>query len=377
MTTDSQTFLDYAEIAGQGDAEAQYQTGCCYAKGLGVTQSYRQAAHYWLMAAKQQHPNAQMYLGTLFEKGLDVPKDLAKAAQCYQSAVNQDLAEAKVRLAMLYMQGQGVAHDPKKAILLFIQAANQGNPSAQYNLGIAYDKGLGGLTQNSEQAFFWYQQAANQQHAQALQKIHEPRFAQLLMPIAPPAEVNVQSESQVDIGQMVQQQVPQQQADSQAVAHHADDLFEQGSQLVTQDIHQAMQRFAEAATAGQAKAQYNLGLGYLYGLGGLAVDPEKALGWLKQSADTGFRPAYFVLGWLYQVGKVNGISMVTADNSLATGYYEMAGELGHAQAQYFLSKIYASGNGVVPNSDTALAWLRQSAKQGYNRAYYELEQLVP
>lgn len=370
MTTDSQTFLQYAELAQQGDSEAQYQTGYCYAHGQGVTADYRQAAKYWLMAAKQHHAKAQMYLGTLFEKGLDVPKDVAKAAQCYQSAVNQDLAEAKVRLAMLYMQGQGVEHDPKKAITLFIQAANQGDPSAQYNLGIAYDKGLGGLTQNTEQAFFWYQQAANQQHAQATQKIHEPRFAQLLaLTLVTTDNPNSQSPDAIT--------KPNLTTNTEPVYPQADALFDQGSQLLNQNISEAMQRFAEAATAGQAKAQYNLGLGYLYGLGGLTMDTEKALGWLKQAADAGFRPAYFVLGWLYQVGSVNGVEMVTPDSHTAIGYYEMAGELGHAQAQYFLSKIYDSGNGVAPNADTALAWLRQSAKQGYNKAYYELEQRVP
>lgn len=359
MTNESQEFSTYAKQAQQGDADAQFQTGWYYAQGIGVAQSYRQAAHYWLMATKQHHPNAQMYLGTLFEKGLDVSQDYVKAAQCYHTAVAQDLAEAKVRLAMLYMQGQGVAQDPKKAIALFIQAANQGDIIAQYNLGIAYDKGLGGLTQNTDQAFFWYQQAANGQHPQALQKIQAPRFAEQLAALG--------------LTEQATDHVNPQTSDP----HQADDIFNQGVKQLQSDIPTAMRHFAQAADQGHAKAQYNLGLAYLYGIGGMQGDGEKATEWLKKSAENGFRTAYVVLGWLYQIGEVAGNAIVIPDHNLATGYYEMAGELGHPQAQYFLSKIYATGNGAAPNNDTSLAWLRQSAKQGYNKAYYELEQLMP
>lgn len=368
MTFDSQTLTEYAERAEQGDSDAQFSLGECYAKGQGVSQDYRKAAHYWLLAAKQNHAKAQMYLGTLFEKGVGVPHDVAKAAQCYQSAVNQDLAEAKVRLAMLYMQGQGVEQDHKKAIALFIQAANQGDTVAQYNLGIAYDKGLGGLTQNADQAFFWYHQASNQQHTQAMQKIQEPRFAEQLVSLGLDNLTVTQPTAQTDT---------QQDIAANNETHDSETLFEQGVQQLASDLPSAMQHFAQAAEQGHNKAQYNLGLACLYGLGGIEANGNKAIDWLKKSADSGFRPAYFLLGWVYQVGQVDGKGIVTPDPSLATGYYEMAGELGHAQAQYFLSKIYESGNGVVPNADTSLAWLRQSAKQGYNKAYYELEQLIP
>lgn len=364
--------LSLMQLADAGDAEAQYQCGRCYAQGLGVSVNYRRAGHYWLEASKQNHPSAQMYLGTLFEKGLGVAQDSEKAGQCYQKAANQDLAEAKVRLAMLHMQGQGVAKDHKKAILLFIQAANQGNPIAQYNLGIAYDKGLGGLTQNSEQALFWYQQAANQHHAQALQKIQESRFS-----TTHTAEPTAQTTTDI------------------SPADEAETLYQQGVRLMGQVLSQAMTAFSQAADRGHVKAQYNLGLASLYGVGGVAIDIDKAVMWLKQSAENGFRPAYFVLGWLYQGGyhtwrhalalpqhpsepptddeddEIN--DKFATDSALAIGYYEMAGELGHAQAQYFLAKIYENGNGVKSDSDISLAWLRQAAKQGHNIAYAELE----
>lgn len=384
MRIDNATFLGQQANADAGDADAQYQTGLCYAQGNGVAQDYQQAARYWLLAAKQQHADAQVGLGTLFEKGLAVPHDPVRAAQCYQVAAEQGSATAKVRLAILYMQGKGVAHDPKKAIGLFIQAANQGDATAEYNLGVAYDKGLGGLTQNADQAFFWYQQASLQQHPQARQKIQEPRFAERLasMGIAETTDNSITSSTVSD------SQIPKGNAsegsdtsDGSGIAlvdsHQADTIFEQGAACLPNDIVTAMHCFRQAAEQGHVKSQYNLGLAYLYGIGGIPLDGEKAIDWLQQAADQGFRPAYFVLGWLYQGGQVADKSHHTTDATMAIGYYEVAAELGHAQAQYFLSKIYETGNGVMPDSDMALAWLRQSAKQGYNQAYYELERRLP
>lgn len=364
MSIDSQAqaFLDYAAQAEQGDAEAQYQTGICYAQGKGVERSYRNAAHYWLKAAKQQHSEAQMYLGTLFEKGLDVPQDYVKAAQCYHTAAQQGSASAKVRLAMLYYQGLGVVQDINEAINLFIQAAEQGDAAAQYNLGAAYEKGLGRLTQNQQQAQFWYQQAANQNYAQAIKALsqspHQDTIAQSDLAATP-------------------MRATEALVDSQA-------LFEQGLQALDVNLSEAIDNFAKAAEQGHARAQYNLGLAYLFGLGGQARSQAQAEQWLQQSAEQDFRAAHVVLAWLHQGGMAVMQNLTTAtpvssdpDNAAAIQHYEKAADLGHAQAQYFLAKIYEMGNGTQKDAQKSLTWLRQAAKQGYGSAYQELERLIP
>lgn len=333
MTDELQTFdiTDYQAKADAGDAEAQFQLGICYAQGKGVEKNIAQSARYWLLAGKQQHPQALVYLGKLFEKGIGVPQDFNKAVQCYQSACNQNVAEAQLCLAMLYLQGFGVEQDEKQAVKLFIQSAEQANPIAQYQLGIAYEKALGGLTQNHEQAMFWYRQSAEQQYQPAIQALQ-------------------QAES-VEKGEV-----------------SAEAQFNQGVESLQSNITEAIDCFAKSAEQSFAKAQYNLGLAYLFALGGLTQDNTLAKENLQKSAEQEFRPAHFVLGWLYQ----------NEDNlDKAVFHYQKAGELGHAQAQYFLSKLYETGNGVEKNDETALSWLRQSAKQGYGLAYQRLEQLIP
>ncbi|MFW2176758.1 MULTISPECIES: tetratricopeptide repeat protein [unclassified Moraxella] len=366
--TDTQAqadFLRYAELAEQGDAEAQYQTGQCYAKGLGVAQNYHQSAHYWLMSAKQQHPLAQVYLGTLFEKGLGVAQDFVKSAQCYQVASQQNLAIAKVRLAMLYLKGQGVPHDPKQAIALFIQSAEQGEPTAQYNLAVAYEKGLGGLTPNDQQALFWYQQAEQQGYPQATQVLQQAKFTDLL---------NVQANISSNTLTHISSSTPTPTADN------GEALFEQGVALLGQDLAGAMDVWRKSAEQGHAKAQYNLGVAHLCGISQSEPNIDRAVEYLKQSAEQAFRPAHLVLGWLYQGGATTlpqspvGSSL-PIDHELALGYYEVASELGNPQAQYFLYQMYATGNGVDANQEVALTWLRQSAKQGYGKAFERLEAL--
>ena len=53
--------------------------------------------------------------------------------------------------------------DPIRRIIV---EARAGNPEAQFNLGVLYQRGEG-LPQNDEQAFFWFQSAAEQNYPQA------------------------------------------------------------------------------------------------------------------------------------------------------------------------------------------------------------------
>lgn len=335
QTSLNHDFSHYQPLAEQGDAEAQYQLGLCYAQGNGVEKNFREAGRYWLMAGKQNHAYALLYLGKLFEKGAGVPQDYARACQCYQVAGQQNLAEGKVHLAMLYLQGLGVAQDAKKAINLFIQGAEQGDATAQYNLAIAYEKGMGGLSENNEQAIFWYQQAVNQGYEPAKKRLERIGMTH-----------NQSSET-------------------------AEDLFQQGVAILQHDLGNAFAQFEQSAQQNFAKAQYNMGVAHAFGVANVALNLAKSVEYLQKSAEQGYRNAHFLLGWLYQT------QQNLKNDTQALTHYEKASELGHAQAQYALYQMYETGNGVAKNPETALMWLRQSAKQGYGVAYQRLEQLIP
>lgn len=61
--------------AEQGDAEAQYQLGCCYANGLGVEIDMVEAVRWFALAAEQGVALAQHALGNCYYYGYGVDYD--------------------------------------------------------------------------------------------------------------------------------------------------------------------------------------------------------------------------------------------------------------------------------------------------------------
>ncbi|HEX3744178.1 MAG TPA: tetratricopeptide repeat protein [Bryobacteraceae bacterium] len=166
------------------------------------------------------------------------------------------------------------------------------------------------------------------------------------------------------------------------------------------DYDKAYQEFKTGADAGQAEAEFDLGVMYAQGLGVLR-DLNTAATWYRKSADQGNAEAQFALGQMYAHGW--GIPRDTADairwfemaNSVdsdgpptdwmsvegfgiekdpaqAAYWYKLAANSGHPEAQYFLAMLYAGGHGVKKDEEQAERWISSSASQGYAPAMVEL-----
>jgi len=120
--------------------------------------------------------------------------------------------------------------------------------------------------------------------------------------------------------------------------------------------------FRKAAEQGHAAAQYAMGRLYYYGQG-VEQNANEALRWFRQSADKGYANAQFALGVMYQFGK-----SVTKDVKEAARWYHSAADSGLAAAQYALGAMYSLGEGVVKDADEGLRWLRKAAEQNYEPA---------
>ena len=99
------------------------------------------------------------------------------------------------------------------------------------------------------------------------------------------------------------------------------------------DEAKEVQSSLEAAKAGDAKAQLNVGLLYYHGWG-LAKDPEEGVKWLRKAAEQGNAEAQYSLGRAY----ADGVG-VTADNSSAYLWYSIATEHGHQMATRMLPVV--------------------------------------
>ena len=82
----------YRALAEQGDAQAQYLLGLCFAIGRGLPEDATEAVNWYRKAAEQGLASAQYLLGLRYAEGEGVPEDDAEAVNWYRKAAEQGLA---------------------------------------------------------------------------------------------------------------------------------------------------------------------------------------------------------------------------------------------------------------------------------------------
>ena len=110
---------EWAPLANQGDAEAQYFLGHMYAEGQGVPRQYGKAAVWIRQAAEQGNGYGQFALGYLYDKGTGVAQDDAEAARWYRKSAEQGITVAQNNLGSMYEHGRGVPQDYVRAYLWY------------------------------------------------------------------------------------------------------------------------------------------------------------------------------------------------------------------------------------------------------------------
>jgi len=112
------------------------------------------------------------------------------------------------------------------------------------------------------------------------------------------------------------------------------------------------------AEAGDAGAQFNLGLMYHFGQG-VPKDEKEAAKWWRLSAEQGYADGQYRLGITYYLG-----SDVPKDYKEAAKWTRKAAEQGHARAQYHLGMIHKDGTGVIKDYVAAYSWYDLAASNG-------------
>ena len=125
-------------------------------------------------------------------------------------------------------------------------------------------------------------------------------------------------------------------------------------------------RLEAMAASGNASAQLVLGLKLLNGTG-VAMNIEKAAGWLRRAAESGQPVAQESLGVLYQTG-----TGVIADGAKAARWYEASALQGNVKAMANLAKTYAGGSAQGPDVTKAVRWFTRAAKLGDVDSQFDL-----
>ena len=132
----------WLKVAEKGDAEGQNNVGFLYERGLGVSQDYKQAEAWYMMASAQGLPSAKHNLAMLTYKGHINNKDWRKSVEWLKEADQMNFGPSTYMLGVLYMRGEGIFKDRDVAFDLFKKAAKLGEARGQYMVGYIHQSGM-------------------------------------------------------------------------------------------------------------------------------------------------------------------------------------------------------------------------------------------
>jgi len=119
--------------------------------------------------------------------------------------------------------------------------------------------------------------------------------------------------------------------------------------------------FERAAELGEPVARVIWARDYCLAAGGECADPQRAITWLRDAAESNEPSAWVTLGWAYENGR--GMDW---DLDSAKRYYRKAAEAGKPRAQYRLGRLLTEAQG--EERKEALRWLLVAADQGFGEA---------
>jgi TPR repeat protein len=95
------------------------------------------------------------------------------------------------------------------------------------------------------------------------------------------------------------------------------------------------------------------------------ASPAAYIETMRKAAEAGDADAQYDLGLMYHDGEG-----VPEDYVEAVKWFRKAAEQGHAAAQFYLGIAYHGGVGVPKDDAEAVKWLRKAAEQGHARAQF-------
>jgi len=123
------------------------------------------------------------------------------------------------------------------------------------------------------------------------------------------------------------------------------------------------------ALAGDAVAQYRIGLAYLRG-SGVQVNIKVAKEWFRKSSRQGYARATHKLGMLYYLKKYG-----MKNNIFAHRLFLRAAKKNHFLSQYYVSLTYLEGIGTSKDLKSALRWATKAKRNGVYQAKTVLENI--
>jgi TPR repeat protein len=239
--------------------------------------------------AADGEPAAELQLALDYRDGrLGLPADHAASARWLSLAAGAGNPYAEALLGDAYNQGDGVPRDLKAARRWWRQAARSGNGHAETQLGLAMTEPSGQSAVQQSEGKLWLDRAAAQGDPQA----------RTALGVDSPATMPVGSGNPGLFARL---------------AGWFDRVTMSG---------QSADSLKSRALGGDNVAQYQLAMRYRDGAWGVNSDPDRALGWLRMSAEHGNPVAMSTLADAYEKGELG----LTPDPALASAWRQRAAE---------------------------------------------------
>lgn len=345
-----------SSFASDSRHEQYYQEARQNYLGIHIVMNKKKALFLFQKAAKAGHARAQNSLGTMYEFGEAVEADQAQAAHWYKESARNGYWGGRLNLARMTLLGQGVKKNTAAALEDVYELARQGNPNAQILLTTIYSSVLPdyGVQKDDAEAVHWCRMAAEQGFDKAegllghfyhmgLGVEKDERQARFWLEAASTGD----AEAQYEIASLLVSENDENSAQAE----------------------EAVKWLHKAAEQGHAAAQYALGRSYMKGIG-VKQDYHHGLKWLMLSArqDNPYAANYLGLAFRKGLG-------VVQDTGQAIRWYTRAAEEGNLRAaQFNLGRMYEAGVGVPKDSEMALRWYRKAAEQGHRESAQILAQ---
>ena len=127
--SDEEEIVQIRPWVEKGKAWAHDLLGSRYQDGVGVDQSYQQAAELFELAA-QGHACAQYALGIMYDEGHGVDQSDERAREYYEAVAKQGDDKVQYNLGALYCNGQNVEQSYETAREWWMKSAEQGDEQA-------------------------------------------------------------------------------------------------------------------------------------------------------------------------------------------------------------------------------------------------------
>lgn len=289
-------------LVNKANALIYLQFGIIYDEGLGVSENYQAARHWFEKAAEWDNEKALFYLGSYYMRGIGVKKDDRKGISLYQKAAGLGSSNAMNSLG-LYAKKEKRTED---AISFYQQAIISGSDAALLNLGELYHET--GNYDKSEKLLLSALNKNNEIKSEALNKFGDLYYESDF--------------EKYNINKAEKYYLESISLGNEIAMSNLGMLY-----VDIEEYQKAFYYFQLSADKNFYVAINNLGSLYRYGYG-VKQDYTKALSLFKRAAESGSPGGLYNIGSMYENGEG-----VTQDDTKALEYYEQALAAGHYPAQ--------------------------------------------